>query len=339
MSAEFESLLGAFQGDCLSGCLFTMLLAAALNHLRAVISVIVPRPVVPIAEIGYPQETEYADDLNMYDEDERILMTILGVSKDVFLEWNLFINEEKTEFTRIFLDKKPKPKKKGKVVPTVKDEEWRKSVVLGSLLCSSKDVLRRCTLGNVAFNKYEKLWLRGHQIPLKKRILLYEAQVVSVMLYNSSSWAVTASDLKKLDVTHRHHLRTIIGIKWPNGVISNINLYQRCNTRPLSERVAQSRWNLFGHILRSPENTPAQVALLFAAENGIKGRVGRHQLNLYDVLRDDVKHRDSALRKALKKTGNTEDVEAITMKNIDDVMRLREVARDRSVWRKCYSEL
>ena len=133
----------------------------------------------------------------MYDEDENTLMVILCVSKDVFLEWNLFINEEKTEFTRIFLDKKPKPKKKGKVVPTVKDEEWRKSVVLGSLLCSSKDVLRRCTLGNVAFNKYEKLWLRGHQIPLKKRILLYEAQVVSVMLYNSSSWAVTASDLKK----------------------------------------------------------------------------------------------------------------------------------------------
>ena len=79
--------------------------------------------------------------------------------------------------------------------------------------------------------------------------------------------------------------------------------------------------------------------MLFAAENGIKGRVGRYQLNLYDVLRDDVKHRDSALRKALKNTGNTEDVEAITMKNIDDVMRLREVARDRSVWRKCYSEL
>ena len=41
LSAEFESLFGAFQGDCLSGCLFTLLLAAALNHLRAVISVIV----------------------------------------------------------------------------------------------------------------------------------------------------------------------------------------------------------------------------------------------------------------------------------------------------------
>ena len=79
--------------------------------------------------------------------------------------------------------------------------------------------------------------------------------------------------------------------------------------------------------------------MLFAAENGLKGRVGRHQLNLFDVLRDDLKHRDLALRKALKNIGNTEDVEAIMMKNIDDIMRLRELARDRSVWRKCYSEL
>ena len=30
MSVEFQSLLGAFQGDCLSGCLFTLVLAGAL---------------------------------------------------------------------------------------------------------------------------------------------------------------------------------------------------------------------------------------------------------------------------------------------------------------------
>ena len=150
------------------------------------------------------------------------------------------------------------------------------------------------------------------------------------MLYNSSSWAVTVSDLKKLDVTHRHHLRSIIGIKWPTGVISNANLYERCGSRPLSERVAQSRWKLFGHILRSPENTPAQVALLFAVNNDLKGRVGRHQNNLFDVLREDIKRSDLALKK-----GKYDDV--FTMKNSDDVMRLREVAKDRLLWRKCFS--
>ncbi|KAL5248714.1 hypothetical protein ACHWQZ_G017784 [Mnemiopsis leidyi] len=34
LSAEFQSFLGAFQGDCLSGCLFTLVLAGALRDLR-----------------------------------------------------------------------------------------------------------------------------------------------------------------------------------------------------------------------------------------------------------------------------------------------------------------
>ena len=49
-SAEFESTSGAFQGDCLSGNLFTLTLAGGLHHLRAVTTDIRPNP--PIADNG-----------------------------------------------------------------------------------------------------------------------------------------------------------------------------------------------------------------------------------------------------------------------------------------------
>ncbi len=52
LSEEFESLLGAFQGDSLSGKLFTLVLAAALHHLRAVSG----RPNPPVSELGLPTE-------------------------------------------------------------------------------------------------------------------------------------------------------------------------------------------------------------------------------------------------------------------------------------------
>ena len=38
LSDEFESFIGAFQGDALSGSLFTLSLAGSLYHLRAVLS-------------------------------------------------------------------------------------------------------------------------------------------------------------------------------------------------------------------------------------------------------------------------------------------------------------
>ena len=82
LSAEFESTNGAFQGDSLSGTMFTLTLAGALNHLRAVVS---NRPNPPIAHTLMPTESEYVDDVDFLDTDEGILEALLPVAKDVVL--------------------------------------------------------------------------------------------------------------------------------------------------------------------------------------------------------------------------------------------------------------
>ena len=118
---------------------------------------------------------------------------------------------------------------------------------------------------------------------------VYEAMVVSVMMYNCSSWAATKDTLKKLDVCHRKHLRKIINVKWPQ-TISNDKLYEICNTKCLSERVRLARWKMLGHILRSPDNTPAALSLVHAIKGSVaKKRRGSHKANLLKVLRDDMK--------------------------------------------------
>ena len=58
--------------------------------------------------------------------------------------------------------------------------------VLGSLLCSTEDIHRRCQLGNFAFATYDKCWLKGLKIHLQTEVRLYDslvASVCSVMLY------------------------------------------------------------------------------------------------------------------------------------------------------------
>ena len=73
LSAEFQSLLGAFQGDCLSGCLFTLVLAGALNELRVTLEIEMGIPNPPLSNISLPLETEYADDVDFNNEDEETL--------------------------------------------------------------------------------------------------------------------------------------------------------------------------------------------------------------------------------------------------------------------------
>ena len=118
------------------------------------------------------------------------------------------------------------------------------------------------------------------------------------MLYNCSRWAVTTILLYKLDVCHRSYLRSILGMCWPNGIISNEDLYIRCGTGPLSQQVLRTHRSMFDHVLRMPKDTPAQLSLQFvvAGSNRYRGQVGRHITNPFDMLRSDLKEKGVKLR-------------------------------------------
>ena len=123
----------------------------------------------------------------------------------ILKEWNLFVNEDKTDFTHVYLARTGEVDSDGN--PLSGNEAWRKSIAFGSAWCSKAGIQRRINLGYAAFNNYKKAW--SDKIPLHKRLLLSSALVVSVLMYNSSCWAVPQIFLEKLDVVHRRHLRHI----------------------------------------------------------------------------------------------------------------------------------
>ena len=142
-------------------------------------------------------------------------------------------------------------------------------------MCGEKDIKHRCILGNVAFRKFENVWLKKTKISVDRKLKIYEAQVVSIIMYNCNSWAAPATYFKYLDVTHRRHLRTILNIKWPTGFITDVDLYKRCNTTPLSGRAITFRWRMLGHTLRGMGDSPAYLSILFAinAETDVSFKV------------------------------------------------------------------
>ena len=330
LSVEFESTTGAFQGDALSGNLFTLVEAAALYHLRAVLSRIATTPYVvnhpipnpPFTNNYMPLETGYSDDVDFCNEDIQPLQEMFPIAQSIFKQWNLFINPTKTEFVQFYLAE-PKPTKKRKVVVGTiyrGDEPWRTNKTLGSLMCPVKDIKNRIFLGHVAFSKFDKVWLTGSKISVHRKIRIYEAQVVSILLYNCNSWAAPQTSLEELDVVHRRHLRRILNIRWPTGVISNAALYARCNVTPLSTRVSWYRWRMLGHILRGADDSPAYLSILFAinSDNIMTGRLGRPNINLLDTIRKDL------VRKNIDNK----------LKTVTDFENLRFLALDRKVWKE-----
>ena len=210
---EFECTIGAYRGDALSGCLFTLCSAGALYHLRAVSTTIRPNP--PYTEECLPTEWEYADDEEFLSEDRVVLDQLLKLCRDVFAEWNLKVNEDKTEFTKLYLVEKDEREEKGELVKG--REEWRSSKTLGSKLCTKVDITHRCNRGHQAFESFKKVWLQGTKISLSRRLMVYNKQVTSVIMYNCNSWAPTNESMNELDVYQRKHLRQILKMQWPTG--------------------------------------------------------------------------------------------------------------------------
>ena len=48
--------------------------------------------------MGMPEETEYSDDVDFRSTDNDSLPALFPIAKAVFKEWNLHVNEDKTEF-------------------------------------------------------------------------------------------------------------------------------------------------------------------------------------------------------------------------------------------------
>ena len=138
ISDEIESTLGAFQGDSLSGKLFTLVLARALRDVRATVE----RPSIPISIEWISDKWEYADDVDFVEENMEDLKVMYPTVKEVLKSWNLFLNDEKPEFIRVYLAEMNEVDESGKSIRNLKSEEWRKSKYLGSLICSTQDIKR-----------------------------------------------------------------------------------------------------------------------------------------------------------------------------------------------------
>ena len=66
------------------------------------------------------------------------------------------------------------------------------------------------------------------------------------------TWALTQAESARLDSFQHTQLKHLLGIKWPQR-ISNKVFYERCQCEPLSIKITEARWRLFGHIRVCPE--------------------------------------------------------------------------------------
>ena len=293
----FNTTIDTPQGDSLSPVLFIVYLEAALRDIRQMI------PQRPLKDVDLPLDIAYADDVDFVSHNRTFLDQMERIIPTCLKHWFLIVNESKTERTSLRRE------------TTRMTEVWRTTKKLGSLLGDAEDVARRKQLALVAFRRMWTIWLRRQQINEALRLRLYNAFIVPVLTYNMGTWALTRTESARLDSFQRSQLKQLLGIRWPQK-ISNKALYKRCQCEPLSIKMIEARWRLFGHVLRMPKNVPAQMAIdqYFQPSNDIPSWRGRPRTTLPVVLNAD-----------LQSTG-------YHLRNKADLEHLRQLAMNRPEW-------
>ena len=158
----------------------------------------------------------------------------------------LAINVNKTKVMRVKTDERGQIILDGVVVKDV-----TKFTYLGSVLdrdgCVEKDVFSRLNKARSSFYNLRGVW-KARNVSLVTKMKLFNAIVMSTLLYGSECWSLRVALQNKLGVFQRRCFRNILRIFRLNRV-TNEELLRRTRKKDINVIIKERRLCWYGHVL------------------------------------------------------------------------------------------
>lgn len=158
----------------------------------------------------------------------------------------------------------------------------------------------RIQLSMAAFRRLQSPFFQQQCIAIRTRIQVLNCLVMSVLLYGSEAWGLTAAQLDRLEVFHRKCLRRILGIRLVDRV-SNARLYERCCTPNIACFTQRRRMRWIGHLGRMGEDRLARQMLYSTMAFSVGSLWKPGHVRIIDVYQQTL--RIYLTSDALRKTG------------------------------------
>ena len=260
-SSERRQRAGIAQGCPLSPYLFiavqTIMLHDSIDtlHLQQEPEYVVTRDVL------------YADDTLLVSRHQTNLQAMLNAIVEEGQRYGLELNWSKTFQLQVSTCKKI-TKPDGGDIKTVRD-----AVYLGGLVScdgrASTELSRRLGEARVTFKQLDKVWSRA-AIGWKRKYKIYDAVVLSKLLYSLDSLWLLKADRARLDAFHCKSVRRLLGI--PSSYISRVSndtVLERAATTPLSQALLCRQVSLYKKISSYDGNSFVKL-VLFSADGSPK---------------------------------------------------------------------
>ena len=130
-----------------------------------------------------------------------------------------------------------------------------------------------------------RVW-KNPRLSIKTKVTVYNACVVSTLLYGSECWTTYAAQEHRLNVFHMRSLRKLLGISWMSRTPNTVVL-SRCGLTTMFTMLRQRRLRWLGHVRRMNDDRIPKT-LLYGELSAEKRNLGRPQLRYRDVRKRDM---------------------------------------------------
>ena len=282
LSEWFETTVGMKQGCILSPMLFNVFLEAIMS--RAITEDETGEELGAMIGGTVVSNLRFADDISNTNESQADLQGEMNKISQEAGKMGMKINLEKTEVQHIGRSTKQMVVKiNGQLLKQVSD-----FVYLGGNISSDgtldKDIGRRIGLASGAMQNLNKIW-RARDLSIATKVRMYQTLILSLLLYNSETWALRAKDENRLRVFEMTCLRRIMGVTRRDRIRNSRIRKLLDMERDVVERIKERRLRLYGHIMRMDQKRLPVIAL----QGEVKGKRsrGRPRKRWLDCVKED----------------------------------------------------
>jgi len=168
-------------------------------------------------------------------------------------------------------------------VETVNEFCYLGSIIQDDSSCD-KDIRARLGKSNGVFGRLTNVW-RDNGLSLHTKIRLYEALVLSTLLYGAETWSMSVSNTKKLEAAHHRWQRKILKTSWKD-MITNKTVRERTGQDTLESIVRERRLRWFGHIYRMDSNRIARQVMDWTLSH-FRRKSGRPRVSWTSTVKKD----------------------------------------------------
>ena len=150
-----------------------------------------------------------------------------------------------------------------------------------------KEITTRIQKANQALGRLRTKVLQHKGLRLATKLKVYNAVVISSLLYGCETWILYRRHVKQLEQFHTRSLRSIMRIRWQDRV-TNQEVLDRANSSSIEAKILQAQLRWTGHVIRMDETRIPRQLFYGELVSGHR-KQGRPKKRYKDNLKTNLK--------------------------------------------------